>query len=87
MTTLPSGPEDQKAPIRRSGRGLLRFGAGNETRTRDLDPGKVVLYQLSYSRMDGARNCRCERGEVKVKHDSIRRKIQHKQRLQVNMRP
>ena len=26
------------------------FGAGNETRTRDPDLGKVVLYQLSYSR-------------------------------------
>ena len=27
------------------------FGAGNETRTRDPDLGKVVLYQLSYSRL------------------------------------
>ena len=27
-----------------------RTGAGNETRTRDPDLGKVVLYQLSYSR-------------------------------------
>jgi hypothetical protein len=27
-----------------------RNGAGNETRTRDPDLGKVVLYQLSYSR-------------------------------------
>ena len=27
------------------------FGAGNETRTRDPDRGKVVLYQLSYSRI------------------------------------
>jgi hypothetical protein len=27
------------------------IGAGNETRTRDPDLGKVVLYQLSYSRM------------------------------------
>ncbi len=26
------------------------FGAGNETRTRDLNLGKVALYQLSYSR-------------------------------------
>ncbi len=26
-------------------------GAGNETRTRDLNLGKVALYQLSYSRM------------------------------------
>jgi hypothetical protein len=28
----------------------LENGAGNETRTRDPDLGKVVLYQLSYSR-------------------------------------
>ena len=27
------------------------FGAGNEIRTRDPDLGKVVLYQLSYSRI------------------------------------
>ena len=26
------------------------IGAGNEIRTRDPDLGKVVLYQLSYSR-------------------------------------
>jgi hypothetical protein len=26
------------------------LGAGNEVRTRDLDLGKVALYQLSYSR-------------------------------------
>ena len=29
----------------------MNFGAGNETRTRDPDLGKVVLYQLSYSRL------------------------------------
>ena len=28
-----------------------KFGAGNEIRTRDPDLGKVVLYQLSYSRI------------------------------------
>jgi hypothetical protein len=27
------------------------FGAGNEARTRDLNLGKVALYQLSYTRM------------------------------------
>ena len=27
-------------------------GAGNESRTRDLNLGKVALYQLSYSRLD-----------------------------------
>ena len=30
---------------------FLNLGAGNETRTRDPDLGKVVLYQLSYSRL------------------------------------
>ena len=30
--------------------GFWNSGAGNETRTRDPDLGKVVLYQLSYSR-------------------------------------
>ncbi len=30
---------------------FLMLGAGNETRTRDPDLGKVVLYQLSYSRV------------------------------------
>jgi hypothetical protein len=29
-------------------------GAGNESRTRDLNLGKVALYQLSYSRVDSA---------------------------------
>jgi hypothetical protein len=30
---------------------FLEFGAGNEARTRDLNLGKVALYQLSYSRV------------------------------------
>jgi hypothetical protein len=30
---------------------LFMFGAGNEARTRDLNLGKVALYQLSYSRI------------------------------------
>ena len=29
---------------------LRQSGAGNEARTRDLNLGKVALYQLSYSR-------------------------------------
>ncbi len=29
-----------------------KFGAGNEIRTRDPNLGKVVLYQLSYSRVE-----------------------------------
>ena len=35
----------------RRGLGLLaKSGAGDGTRTRDIDLGKVALYQLSYSR-------------------------------------
>ena len=30
------------------------LGAGNESRTRDLNLGKVALYQLSYSRVKQA---------------------------------
>ena len=30
--------------------GLLGSGAGDETRTRDINLGKVALYQLSYTR-------------------------------------
>ena len=29
----------------------VEFGASNEVRTRDLDLGKVALYQLSYTRI------------------------------------
>ncbi len=31
---------------------MLKNGAGNGTRTRDSYLGKVVLYQLSYSRKE-----------------------------------
>ena len=30
---------------------FLKFGAGKESRTLDLNLGKVALYQLSYSRI------------------------------------
>ncbi len=43
--------DDQKKP--RLNRGL-ETGAGNEIRTRDPNLGKVVLYQLSYSRKRAA---------------------------------
>ncbi len=37
---------------RKGSRGFpFKFGAGNEIRTRDLNLGKVALYQLSYSRV------------------------------------
>ncbi len=32
-------------------KGVCKNGAGNEIRTRDLNLGKVALYQLSYSRI------------------------------------
>jgi hypothetical protein len=41
----------EKKPRQRRG---LYSGAGNEIRTRDPNLGKVVLYQLSYSRERGA---------------------------------
>jgi hypothetical protein len=40
------GPKGKKPRARKS----FRIRAGNGTRTRDPNLGKVVLYQLSYSR-------------------------------------
>ena len=34
----------------------MKFGAGDETRTRDINLGKVALYQLSYTRVREAEN-------------------------------
>ena len=48
MTTLPPGLKQLRRFERRN---RNQIGAGNETRTRDPDLGKVVLYQLSYSRV------------------------------------
>ena len=45
---------DRQRPTRNDegARGTLRAtGAGDESRTRDLNLGKVALYQLSYSRI------------------------------------
>ena len=36
------------------GYGALKNGAVDEARTRDLNLGKVALYQLSYYRLKGA---------------------------------
>ena len=49
-TTKTTAPETTKPPQRKA-LGVLKFGAGNEARTRDLNLGKVALYQLSYTRM------------------------------------
>jgi hypothetical protein len=68
MTTLPPGhclmhrdQHDRRFRIKQNPGGP-RFcanpGAGNETRTRDPDLGKVVLYQLSYSRIGAAKHSR-----------------------------
>ena len=40
-----------KRPLTVLSQGPWNFGAGNEARTRDLNLGKVALYQLSYSRI------------------------------------
>ncbi len=48
-TALVGRAQMQKGPNRSLG--LFKFGAGNESRTRDLNLGKVALYQLSYSRV------------------------------------
>ena len=47
--------------------GKGNYGAGNEARTRDLNLGKVALYQLSYSRPKQTRNCRAVPPGVKKK--------------------
>ena len=55
MTTLPLSPGNRLSrlpsslgrPSREAGR---KVGAGNGSRTRDLNLGKVALYQLSYFR-------------------------------------
>ena len=39
---------------------LLIVRAENGTRTRDLNLGKVALYQLSYFRKSMFRNCECK---------------------------
>ena len=59
---FPMVPGVGLEPTQRERRGILnplclpipplgQIGAGNEARTRDPDLGKVVLYQLSYSRI------------------------------------
>gem|GEM_PF-3597159 len=62
-TATITGPVLLKKQNPGSPRFCLKTGAGNETRTRDPDLGKVVLYQLSYSRI-GADNYSRTRWEV-----------------------
>jgi hypothetical protein len=49
VTSSVSGKRATAAPIAR--------GADDETRTRDIHLGKVVLYQLSYIRTTGFSGC------------------------------
>ena len=42
--------KDEKKPLSIMIRAFSYFGAGKETRTLDPNLGKVMLYQLSYSR-------------------------------------
>jgi hypothetical protein len=62
MTTLPPRreikkgngwfqPVRQNQPLNDQGRFPREIGAGKESRTPDLNLGKVALYQLSYSRV------------------------------------
>ena len=70
MTTLPPSPYKNSKP--RTCRGSSsETGAGNEARTRDLNLGKVALYQLSYSRPKQTRNCRAVPPGVKKKPAEI----------------
>ena len=53
LPRLVSAGVDQKRPRKIRADSFLGergFGAGDGTRTRDIDLGKVALYQLSYSR-------------------------------------
>jgi hypothetical protein len=62
---------------------IEKLGAGNETRTRDPDLGKVVLYQLSYSRVakKQVENFRSKAREVKANRPPASKKILYCRRL------
>ena len=62
MALESAGPESRKATSERWPLLELRpkTGAGKESRTLDLNLGKVALYQLSYSRM-GLKNLEREK--------------------------
>ena len=60
--TAPLNWFTKKKP--RRNRGFRKLGAGNEIRTRDPNLGKVVLYQLSYSRFFSAPNHASLRGRI-----------------------
>ena len=47
------------------------FGAGDETRTRDINLGKVALYQLSYSRSLLLLHCLLVETQMSIKAISV----------------
>ena len=83
------GPKLSGAARKKQNPGLpevvSKTGAGNETRTRDPDLGKVVLYQLSYSRARpviiriGRRkstfpvSCKCNQRSARIAGHAVRR--------------
>ena len=54
FATAPYGSPTQVRKREAGASLFLFFGAGDEARTRDLNLGKVALYQLSYSRIRDA---------------------------------
>lgn len=52
----------------------IGYGAGDETRTRDIYHGKVVLYQLSYPRIAYYRNL-AERRRFELLGPSLTRHV------------
>src|SRR6202043_2911636 len=66
LPTELHGPRFHPAPARRPllGRSkIMTYGAGNGTRTRDPELGRLALYQLSYSRSPSKTLQRWWRGE------------------------
>ena len=62
------------------------IGAGNETRTRDPNLGKVVLYQLSYSRIEERYfNLSFDTVKIHLKRTGGRRNTQPTQSLSAAM--
>ena len=66
----PNGVENKNSPV--PGCRAAMFGAENGIRTRDLNLGKVALYQLSYfrniSRFPSKRDCKYKSKFLKSKN-------------------
>ena len=53
---------------------FFESGAGNEARTRDLNLGKVALYQLSYSRVCWQLVCCCKTKTITWKKNCVKQR-------------